>query len=491
MKQTALMRILMLMLALCMMVSVFAACATEDDGEGDAATEASSSSVDNTEEEEEELTLGVDITLDREVKILYSKHMAGDICPQEGDVGESVVKKSIYDRWQNVQDKLNVEITWIAEDGQWNGTQTTFAQKVETMSNTGNAYDAVVCYNLIPGLMASKGLLLNLMESDYIDLTKPWWPQSFLNEAVVNDTLYGIVESSAKTTFNHMHGTFFNNTLIDAYGLTSPYDMVANNTWTFDNMLALIKDVGSDTNENGKKDDADFYGLVTGTQAKIETWFFAMGYRYSQKAADGSIEFLMSDSDKMVEFVDRFVNATSSKDFLIYDSSHTKAFFEDRAILYMTSLVMINTMIDKDMEMDYGVVPVPKGSESQERYVSNVANHHSMWCVPNAVYDLDESSALIECMAYESYVTVAPIYFETCVKLRYAPDERLYAMYDLIRESITFDFCQTYSFAFSSDPRTLITNCAKGTTNWASQWGNLGSTIESNFADILTLYGLG
>ena len=34
MKQTALMRILMLMLALCMMVSVFAACATEDDGEG-------------------------------------------------------------------------------------------------------------------------------------------------------------------------------------------------------------------------------------------------------------------------------------------------------------------------------------------------------------------------------------------------------------------------------------------------------------------------
>ena len=173
MKQTALMRILMLMLALCMMVSVFAACATEDDGEGDAATEASSSSADNTEEEEEELTLGVDITLDREVKILYSKHMASDICPEEGDVGESVVKKSIYDRWQNVQDKLNVEISWIAEDGQWNGTQTTFAQKVETMSNTGNAYDAVVCYNLIPGLMASKGLLLNLMESDYIDLTKP------------------------------------------------------------------------------------------------------------------------------------------------------------------------------------------------------------------------------------------------------------------------------------------------------------------------------
>ena len=61
----------------------------------------------------------------------------------------------------------------------------------------------------------------------------------------------------------------------------------------------------------------------------------------------------------------------------------------------------------------------------------------------------------------------------------------------MIRDSITFDFCQTYSFVFSTDPRTLITNCATGKKNWASQWGDVGLAFENSFAEILSLYGLG
>ena len=370
-----------------------------------------------------------------------------------------VVEEAIYTRWKDVEDRLNIEILWIAEPGKWDSSKNTFIQVVETNSNTGTAFDAVASYNLFPGAFASKGLVQNLADTTYIELDKPWWPAAY----------------------------------IQAHGLTSPYDMVANNTWTFDNMMVLIKDVGSDLNSNGVKDNDDYFGLVTGTQAKIETWFFGMGYRYSQKTADGGIELLMTNSDKMVEWIDRFNDATSTKDFLIHDSSHTKAFVEERAVLYMSSIQLVDSMIKGESSMDYGVVPVPKGSETQERYISNVANDHNAWSVPVNCYSLEESSALIECMASESYRTVAPMYFETCVKLRYAPDERLYEMYDLIRDSITFDFCQIYSFVFASgsDPRQLIQNCTKGTSNWASQWANVGGTVESGFAEILTLYGLG
>jgi hypothetical protein len=217
-----------------------------------------------------------------------------------------------------------------------------------------------------------------------------------------------------------------------------------------------------------------------------------MGYRYSQKNANGEIELLMDDADLMIEWVDRFNTATASRDFLINDTKHTLAFVENRAILYMSSLQLVDEMIAKDIEMDYGVVPLPKGSEKQERYLSNVANHHDSWCVPNGAMDFQESTAMIECMASESYREVAPVYFDTCIKLRYAPDEKLYEMYDLIRDSITFDFCQTYSFVFASgtDPRALIMNCVTGKNNWSSQWGSVGTNVENGFADILTLYGL-
>ena len=504
MKTTVLARILALLLMLCMLVSVFAACATEDEeGSGNPEESTVATGGDGSDEVGADTdekgylkdNLPKDLKIDREIRILYSQKHKDWICVDEEGSAAGVVEKAIYDRWQDVQDRLGVEVLWIAEPGQWNNTKDTFIQKVETNSNTGTAFDAVASYNLFPGALANKGLLENLADTEYIELEQPWWPKSYIDEMMVNDTIYGLVENSSRATLCNLHGTFFNNTLINAHGLTSPYDMVANNTWTFDNMMAMIKDIGSDLNSNGTKDKDDYFGLVTGTKAKIETWFFGMGYRYSQKTADGGIELLMGNSDKMIEWIDRFNDATSGKDFLIYDENgHTKAFKEDRAVLYMSSIQLVDSLIKAEMKMDYGVVPVPKGSDSQERYISNVANDHNAWSVPINCKDLDESSAVVECMASEAYRTIAPMYFETCIKLRYAPDERLFEMYDLIRDSITFDFCQVYSFVFASgsDPRALIQNCTSvGTANWASQWGSVGSNVENGFADILTLYGLG
>jgi hypothetical protein len=402
-----------------------------------------------------------------------------------------VVHDAVMDRNTAVEDRLDIKLTFL-EDGGRNGDSSWLSLVSNSNIAFDGAYDIVAGHSNNMGALTYSSQLLNLLNYDYLDFTMPWWPQAFLEETVINDVLYSVVESSAYANLTHLHGTFFNNRLIEAHGLKSPYEYVYDNTWTFDNMMTLIKDVGYDMNNNGSKDKADYFGLVTGTEAKIETWFFGMGYRYAKKNASGGIDLLLSDSNKMIEWIDRFNAATAGKDFLIYDQGgHTTAFFEERAVLYMTSLVMVNTMIDKEMEMDYGVVPVPKGSESQERYYSNVANHHAAWCVPLNVQDFQESTVVIECLASESYRTVAPVYFDTCVKLRYAPDERLYEMYDIIRDSMIFDFCQIYSFAFNKDPRSLITSCTKGTANWASQWASLGTDFENGFASVLALYGLG
>ncbi|MBQ8432017.1 MAG: hypothetical protein IJX28_03940 [Clostridia bacterium] len=497
MKTTVWVRLICALLMLCMMTSVIVGCQTQGEdpqntkdpsqtnGTGDGATDA------RTDEDGYLLdNIPDDLKLNREIKILFSQHMKNDIAPEE--TSDNVVENAIYRRWVTVEERLGAELTWVPKDGQWNNARTEFFKLVETTSTTGDAFDAIIAYNLFPGALTQQGLLQNLGDTDYIDLTAPWWPDAFLDEVMINDVVYGLVENSAKTTMNHLHGTFFNNDLIEAHNMRDPYEMVAANEWTFDNMMAMIKDSWQDLNSNGIKDDSDFFGVVTGTEAKIETWFFAMGYRYSQRNTDGVPELLMGNSSKMTEWIDRFNVATDTNDFLLYDTKgHTKAFFEERAILYTTSLVMVNTMISQGLEMNYGVVPVPKGSEDQEKYISNVANHHAAWMVPIEAEDLQESSALIECMASESYRQIAPVYFDACVKLRYAPDERLADMYDLIRDTITFDFCQIYSFVFTVDPRKMITNCTKGTTQWASQWASSGAATETAFQQILTLYGVG
>jgi hypothetical protein len=69
------------------------------------------------------------------------------------------------------------------------------------------------------------------------------------------------------------------------------------------------------------------------------------------------------------------------------------------------------------------------------------------------------------------------MYFETCVKLRYAPDEKLAGMYDLVRDSVTFDLAYLYSCAFPNDsvvPKECVKKCI--TDPAANSWGSVYAT---------------
>ncbi|MBQ8432943.1 MAG: hypothetical protein IJX28_08685 [Clostridia bacterium] len=489
-------KILCSLLALCTLAALAVGC-TQSGGEGEgtkapvantgAQTNAATENLDENGYLKD--ALPEDLKFNQVVRIVVSESQAMNVYQTE--LSDNVISNAIFNRCATVEERLGIEIEWLPMDATWNANRNAFFSHIQSTSSSGDAYDAICVYNLIPGALAAKGLCENLAGTTYLDLTAPWWPEDFVDEIVVNDTLYSLVENSSRGTLYNIHGVFFNNSLIEDYHLTSPYDMVAANEWTFANMMALIKDTWSDQNDNGIKDKDDFFGVMTGTEAKIETWFYGMGYKYSTKNAEGEPELLMGDTNYMISWLDEFTKAAGTNDFLLWDENgHTKAFFENRAILYMSAIRLVDNGVAAGIEMDYGIVPVPKKDENQEKYITNVANTHDTWCVPLNAKSMDVSSAVLECMASESYRQVAPVYFDQCIKLRYAPDGRLAEMYDLIRNSIVFDFCGIYSFAFVQVPRTVLHMSAKTpqTYPWASQWATYGAKFEAGFAEILALY---
>ena len=430
-----------------------------------------------------------DLNFNKEVRIVVSTSQKNQVAPSE--MGEDVVANAIYQRNETVADRLGIEIDFIPIDTPWDGRET-FTQIIKSTCDSGDAYDALAVYNPMPGALAIRGLLDNLGNTKYIDLQGPWWPASFVNEVVIDNTLFTLVESSSKGTLRNMHGVFFNNDLIKDYKLDDPYKMVKENKWTFANMMALIKDTGADKDNTPGKSADDFFGVVTGTQAKLETWFFGMGYKYCTKnQTTGELELTMSDVNYMLEFIDAFNTATATNDFLLWDNNgHTKAFFSNRAILYMSSVQLVESGVNNGHELDYGVVPLPKKNSEQQNYATNIANSHDVWCIPVRVDDMDVSSAILECMASEAYRQIAPVYFDQCVKLRYAPDERLGEMYDLIRSSIVFDFTSIYQFAFDKDPRGVLHGSLinPDTMLWNDQWGANEGMFLTGFENLLALY---
>ncbi len=483
-KTTLVARLLCLVLILCTLVGTFAACTggkEDPKNSGDTATTKGPEQTSDPTQNE-----ATPPTLSRKIRLLYTKTKEGGILGS--DQNTDIVARATYDRWKQVEEDLTAEIVWVGVNGEkWSGSEpANFTKNVETAQSGSEPYDAMLLYNLYPSMLAYKGLAQNLYNGKHLQKEKAWWPQIYIEELTVNDSLYGIAENSSKNTLCNLHGVFFNNTLIQSHKLTDhPYDMVKNNTWTFANMMALVKDTWSDKNDNGKKDDGDFFGLVTGTEAKIETWFFSMGYRYATRdESTGEIKLNLGDTDYMNKWIDEFNAAHKTNDFLIHDVSHTKAFVEERAILYATSVQLVDSMVSREISIDYGVVPFPKQSSAQENYISVVANHHVVWAIPINV-DLDESSAILDWMAYRAYKIIAPVYYEQCMKIRYAPDERLADMYDLIRSTLAVDLCQLYTMSYTTDPRTLITRCTDGNSNWVDEWGKISTQFTGEFEDIL------
>lgn len=488
MKQNSLfLRVICLSLSLCMLALALVACKDDEKSPVATGTKAPTGTALPTDEFGK-VKDALDLTLDRSFSILGVEEQKRQYYAEKDEI--DVVKAAIYDRNSTVEDRLNVEIEWNFKKGSW-AERTGFTKIVSDLVAGGSTTtpDAVICYNLMPYVLANNGLVQNLYNTKHIDLTMPWWPSAYTGEAVLNETVYGLVESSAYGTLCQMTGVFFNNDLIEEHKLESPYTMVENNTWTFDNMLATVKDVYVDKDTVSGKSAGDFFGVSTGTSPKLDSWLYGMGYRLSDFNEAGELELLINDST-FREAIDRFADAFEYDAFFEVDTAHGKLFTEERVVFYQTALVLLSSL--KDLEINYGIVPAPKGSSGQKEYITHLSNTHEAWCVPIQCKSLDDSSAVIECMASESYRRVDPIYFETCVKLRYAPDERLGGMYDLIRDSITFDLFYLFCGTFSESPLTHYRPCAyePNSNNWTGKWDSYGQIWTDGFNDIVELYGI-
>ena len=139
---------------------------------------------------------------------------------------------------------------------------------------------------------------------------------------------------------------------------------------------------------------------------------------------------------------------------------------------------LYNMRLEKNPNQ-YGVLPWPKYEEGTDtNYQTLLGSPHTQYCIPKDVDDPDRSSAVLEMLAYQSYVDVTPVVFEETMKVRYSHDENASQMYDIIRDGLTTDLGILYYDAFveinsgdvASIFRNMIINPTKRTTSWTTNY---------------------
>lgn len=129
----------------------------------------------------------------------------------------------------------------------------------------------------------------------------------------------------------------------------------------------------------------------------------------------------------------------------VWEATVHKAFIEGRELFYMCGLINVPSF--RNMEDDFGILPVPKMSADQDRYYHTVSvANMSVLALPLNVENVEDLGIVIEAMGKYSREYVTPAYYDIQLKYRDTRDNESSEMLDLIFSSRTFDIGAAFNW---------------------------------------------
>ena len=140
----------------------------------------------------------------------------------------------------------------------------------------------------------------------------------------------------------------------------------------------------------------------------------------------------------------------------------------------------------RDTELSYGIVPVPKYDESQTNYRTVMGNPVTLYGVTIGNPKKDTCTAVLECMASNAYRLTTPAIFENNMKKKYSTDDANAQMYDIVRESISFELGRFFNKFLSNITDIFFAEVENNRQNWASVSERYREKLTGQIEDVVT-----
>jgi hypothetical protein len=268
--------------------------------------------------------------------------------------------------------------------------------------------------------------------------------------------------------------------------------MVQDGEWTFEEFISLSEKVAKDMNGDDAINSAED---VWGASVSDDTIFFLFagsGMKFAHIDDEGYIDYDFGDRDSillMQEIFDEVIYSEHClhpkvvKDFV--QPPNTSVFTSDKALFTFELVKSINLL--RNMESDFGVLPIPKYDEYQKDYASLVWVHHDcVLGIPSAAAeDAEMISVVLEYMSYLSYYDIYPIFYDTVIMDKSPRDEQSKEMLAIVFKTRLFDPGQYWD---NGEGASGIQNAylrlpETGNDDIVSIFKNFEPTLIKNFGD--------
>ncbi|MBQ4064632.1 MAG: hypothetical protein IJD10_00880 [Clostridia bacterium] len=398
-----------------LLLSVFAACnnsKTPADSDTDAETEAPGNGYGDD--------LPADLKFDGK-EFVIATYEGGNIgqgwaCFFDCDEPEAgnILEEASYNRNVEVESRLDATIT-CEELWPWDGTSNGLVFAYTACGLAGKDTYQMFFMESFVGYEAFiiDELLTDVASLPYMDLNKEYYNKKANDVYYLRDALYLFVSDITYACQNSNQVLINNDMLVDlGYEETYVYDKVNNGTWTIDTVFDMIEGVADDLNSDGTIDFNDRVGF-TGQPYGPCGFFPAAGLRGTYLTDEGfAFDY---GTDYAIEVVDRILDLVEHPDtWFAPNSDWTESFtaFWNGNALFMGYASEIRAL--NQLNFEFGLLPYPKYSESQETYSTSTSGGIAI--IPVTISDEDFVGAVVEAMASGSHRYFVPAFYENFIE---------------------------------------------------------------------------
>ena len=283
------------------------------------------------------------------------------------ETGE-VFNDFIYNRNRDIEERYNITIEEFRTDN-----ITGMVKK--TVSAGSDDYDMIS--DEIKSIVSSApdGYYYNLLEIDALNLDNPWWDQQCIAPLTISGKLFAAFSDMNTQPLDRLPCVFFNQDIVSALDLTSPYELVLDGTWTMDRFREMCLEAAMDADGDGTVSEGDRFGFIVGV-GSFSCWMNAANEPLvTNENGVMTLNYGTEPGIRAATKIAEIVNDASYTVYLNEAAWGAERFNSGYSMFSEGTIGKLNQY--RDLEFSLGLIPIPKLDETQEQeYSMNRLRYH-------------------------------------------------------------------------------------------------------------------
>ncbi len=404
--------------------------------------------------------------------------------------GGTVIDEAKYKRNSLVEEKFNIVLSYEnTKATSTSGSAEGYSKMLQAKNSNSVTYDLIVLPAYDQTKLAENGALYDLYSVPHLDTSSDYWDQSAIKELTIKDTLFFLTGDFSINSFSAVVAIAFNKELAKERGINDLYTLVTEGKWTFAKFQEYTRMVSEDLNGDDKFTNMDLYGALCWDDA-IYAVIHSANARCAYVDENGDL-VLGLGSEAAYTAYNNFVTFSKEDCFLRYqvkfkeDGTFTdnsgssyglEMFSNSQGLFYLGTVGAISNNF-RDMDVDYGILPMFKAHDGIDKYYSSVAPYSARFLsLPVHQNDVEVTGKVLETIGYYSASTIVPAYYDKTLNGSVVRDEESSPMLDLAFENRVFDL--GYFYQPANINKELIYQFRKANADWMSTYAKKEKTAK-------------